>query len=78
MRAICSVENVGIALPGIARDTIANEYGMMYEMQGNLQQAIEYYQQAAIVTLDGAKLAKYKEGIERCRKKQEMLNPSRF
>lgn len=65
-------------IPGIARDTIANEYGIMFEMQGNLQQAIEYYQQAAIVTLDSAKLEKYKEGIERCRKKQEILNPSRF
>jgi tetratricopeptide (TPR) repeat protein len=63
-------------LPGIAKDTIANEYAMMYEMQGNLQQAIEYYQKAAIVTLDMAKLDKYKENIERCRRKMEILNPS--
>lgn len=63
-------------LPGIAKDTVANEYAMMYEMQGNLQQAIEYYQRAAIVTLDMTKLDKYKESIERCRKKQEILNPS--
>jgi Tfp pilus assembly protein PilF len=64
--------------PGIARDTIANEYAVMSELQGNLQQAIEYYQQAAIVTLDSAKLDKYKESIDRCRRKQEILNPSRL
>jgi tetratricopeptide (TPR) repeat protein len=63
-------------IPGIAKDTIANEYGIMYEMQGNLQKAIEQYQNAAIVTLDSAKLDKYKEGIDRCKKKMEILNPS--
>ena len=63
-------------IPGIAKDTLANEYGIMYEMTGNLQQAIKSYQDAAIVTLDGAKLDKYKEGIDRCRKKMEILNPA--
>ena len=64
------------AIPGIAKDTIANEYGIMYEMQGNLQEAIDFYQKAAIVTLDMTKLDKYKESIERCRKKLDILNPS--
>jgi len=63
-------------IQGIAKDTVANEYAVMYEMQGNLQQAIDYYQKAAIVTLDSTKLDKYKEGIDRCRKKLEILNPS--
>jgi Tfp pilus assembly protein PilF len=63
-------------IPGIYKDTISNEYATMYEMTGNLQKAMEYYQQAAIVTLDGAKLDKYKEGIDRCRKKMDILNPS--
>ena len=66
-------------IPGIAKDTIANEYAIMSEIQGDLQKAIDYYQKAAIITLDGAKLDKFKESIERCRKKQEILNPaSRF
>lgn len=65
-------------ISGIAKDTIANEYAIMYEMQGNLQTAIDYYQKAAISTLDGGKLDKFKESIERCRKKQEILNPLRF
>ncbi len=62
-------------IPGIAKDTIANEYAIMFEMQGNLQEAIDHYQKAAIVTLDVTKLDKYKESIERCRRKMEILNP---
>lgn len=64
-------------IPGIAKDTIANEYAIMYEMQGNLQEAMDYYQKAAIVTLDMTKLDKYKESIDRCKKKLDILNPSR-
>lgn len=63
-------------IPGIAKDTIANEYAIMYEMQGNLRQAMDHYQKAALVTLDSGKLDKYKEGIERCKKKLDILNPS--
>ena len=63
-------------ISGIAKDTVYNEYGIMYEMQGNLQTAIDYYQKAAIVTLDSGKLDKYKEGIDRCQKKLSILNPS--
>lgn len=61
-------------IPGIAKDTVANEYAIMYEMQGNLHEAISQYQKAALVTLDGAKLDKYRDGIDRCRKKQEILH----
>jgi tetratricopeptide (TPR) repeat protein len=63
-------------IAGIAKDTIHNEYAIMYEMQGNPQTAIDYYQKAALVTLDIGKLDKYKESIERCRKKLEILNSS--
>ena len=65
-------------IPGIAKDTIANEYAIMYEIQGSLQTAIDYYQKAAITTLDAAKLDKFKESIDRCRKKMEILNPTHF
>lgn len=64
-----------IQIPGIAKDTVYNEYAIMYEMQGNLQMAMDYYQKAAIVTLDTAKVDKYQEGIERCQKKLSILNP---
>lgn len=65
------------SIPGIAKDTVYNEYAIMYEMQGNPKEAMDYYQKAAIVTLDSLKLDKYKESIERCQKKLEFLNPSR-
>jgi tetratricopeptide (TPR) repeat protein len=65
-------------LPGIAKDTIANEYAVMHEMQGNPQAAIDFYQQAAIMTLDSAKLDRYKDSIERCRKKIELLSSTGF
>lgn len=62
-------------MEGIPKDTVFNEYGVMYEMQGNPQTAMDYYQKAAIITLDNAKLDKYKESIERCHRKLEILNP---
>ena len=65
-------------LPGIAKDTIANEYAGMHEMQGNPQAAIDFYQKAAIMTLDSAKLDRYKDSIERCRKKIELLSSTGF
>lgn len=63
------------AIPGIAKDTVANEYAIMSEIQGDIEAAMDYYRQAAIVTLDIGKLDKYKESIERCQKKLEILNP---
>ncbi len=63
-------------LPGIARDTIANEYAIMYEMQGSLEEAIDHYHKAAMTTLDNAKLDRYRESIGRCHKKMELLSPS--
>jgi Tfp pilus assembly protein PilF len=60
-------------VPGIAKDTIYNEYAIMYEMNGNPQEAMDYYQKAAITTLDTLKLDKCQEGIERCQKKLDLL-----
>lgn len=62
-------------IPGIAKDTIYNEYAIMYEMQSNPQTAMDYYHKAAMITLDNGKLEKYKESIDRCMRKLEILNP---
>ena len=62
-------------IQGIARDTIQNEYGIMYEMQGNARKAMEHYEHAAMITLDTKKLEKYREGIDRCKQKLEMVKP---
>jgi tetratricopeptide (TPR) repeat protein len=63
-------------IPGIAKDTISNEYAIMYEMQGNAKKAIEHYQHAAMITLDTKKLEKYRDAIDRCQQKLDMLNPT--
>ncbi len=63
-------------ITSIAKDTIYNEYAIMYEMQSNPQTAMDYYQKAAMVTLDGGKLDRHKESIERCQKKLDLLKPS--
>lgn len=70
------LDNVVSQIPGIAKDTVYNEYAIMYEMQGNPEEAMDYYEKAAITTLDTLKLDKYQEGIERCRKKLDLLNHS--
>ena len=64
-------------ISGIAKDMIYNEYGIMHEMQGDPQTAMEYYQKAAIVTLDSAKLDKYKDAADRCQKKIDLMNLSK-
>jgi tetratricopeptide (TPR) repeat protein len=64
-------------ITGIAKDMIYNEYGIMHEMQGDPQTAMEYYQKAAIITLDSLKLDKYREAADRCRKKIELLDASK-
>lgn len=63
-------------IQGIAKDTIYNEYAIMYEMLGNPQTAMDHYEKAAIVTLDTKKLEKYKESIERCRSKLDLIEPA--
>lgn len=63
-------------IAGIAKDTIASEYAIMYELMGDPQTALDYYQKAALITLDSVKLEKYKENIARCRSKLEIMNPS--
>ncbi len=62
-------------IQGIAKDTIANEYAIMYEMQGNAQKAIEHYKHAAMITLDTAKLEKYRDAIDRCQQKLDLMSP---
>ena len=60
-------------ISGIAKDTIYNEYAIMYEMKGEPETAMDYYKKAAITTLDTLKLDKYQEGIDRCQKKLDLL-----
>lgn len=58
----------------ISKETLYNEYAIMFEMKGDPQQALDYYFKAAMVTLDTFKLEKYQEAITRCQKKIEIKN----
>lgn len=65
--------NTAINIPGITKATIYNEYAIMYEQQGKLDQAIEYYKKCALDTLDKVVLDSAKGSIDRCKLKKEML-----
>lgn len=60
-------------IAGIAKEILYMEYAILSELQGDIEAAIDYYRQAAIVTLDTLKLDKYKESIERCHKKLDLV-----
>ncbi|NNJ81633.1 MAG: tetratricopeptide repeat protein [Flavobacteriaceae bacterium] len=62
-----------INVPGITKSTIWNEYAIMYEQQGKLDEAIEHYRKAALNTLDKAVLERAKSSIERCQMKKELM-----
>lgn len=62
-----------INIPGITKSTIYNEYAIMYEQQGKLDEAIEYYRKAALGTLDKSVLERAKGSIDRCKMKKELM-----
>ena len=63
-----------LTVASVAKEIIYNEYGIMYEAQGNPQLAIDYYFKAAMGAFDDAKFKKYQESIERCKRKIELQN----
>ena len=60
-------------IPGITKSTIYNEYAIMYEQQGKLDEAIEHYRKAGLNTLDKGVLDRAKTSIERCKSKKELF-----
>ncbi|MFD0862314.1 tetratricopeptide repeat protein [Sungkyunkwania multivorans] len=60
-------------IPGIIKSTIFNEYGIMREQQGKLDDAIDYYKKCGLNTLDKNVLSRAKESIERCKLKKELM-----
>ena len=66
--------NKGLTIPGINRATLHNEFGIMYETRGMLNQAIESYKCFAQTTFLTKQLDTAKDSIERCKKKMEIKN----
>jgi Tfp pilus assembly protein PilF len=63
-----------LKIPGINKAKIWNEYGIMYEIQGKFSQAISAYKQSIINSLNNDDINTYEQSMERCKKKESLLN----
>ncbi len=62
-----------LLVPGITKATIYNEYAIMHEQQGQLDEAISQYRLAGMNTLDKGVLDRAKTSIERCKSKKDLF-----
>jgi tetratricopeptide (TPR) repeat protein len=62
-----------IKVPGINFATIYNEFALMYEMQGRLDDAIHHYKLYIQNLFDGKNIETAVESIKRCERKKELL-----
>jgi len=60
-------------VPGINKRDVYNEYGMMHEKKKEFDKAIKYYQKVLNVTYNNNDIQAFKDAIERCKMKKEML-----
>lgn len=65
--------NQAIKVPGINFATIYNEFAIMYETTGQLDDAIHYYKLYAQNLFDNKLIDGAIESINRCKKKKEIL-----
>lgn len=64
--------DLALEVPGINKSTVYNEYGIMYEQQGNYPMAIEYYKKSAKATLSDDTLNRAMASIKRCETKMSL------
>jgi tetratricopeptide (TPR) repeat protein len=62
-----------IAVSGISYATIYNEYGLMREMQGDLDDAIHYFRLHIKNSFDTKSIETAAESIKRCERKKELI-----
>lgn len=62
-----------LTIPGVDKAAIYNEYGIMHELKGDYDTAIKNYREAIRYTLKDSNLEIYKNGINRCKTKKEIL-----
>lgn len=68
------VLNGALLVPGVDKATIYNEFGIMNELQGKFEAAIENYKTAIRFSLSDVNIDTYYASTKRCIKKQEMLS----
>jgi tetratricopeptide (TPR) repeat protein len=65
-----------IGVSGVSYATIYNEYGMLREIQGQLDDAIHYFRLHIKNSFDGKSIETAAESIKRCERKKQLLpNP---
>lgn len=62
-----------IVVPGINLASVYNEFGMMYESQGQFIKATDYYKKFIQIALTTEKVEAGIESISRCQRKTEIL-----
>ena len=65
--------NKCLSIQGVSKSTIHNEFGLMYEVQCDMESAISSYKKAIINSVDDKTIETYQANIERCKKKIELL-----
>jgi Tfp pilus assembly protein PilF len=65
--------NEAIKVSGISYATIYNEYGLMREMQGQLDDAIHYFKLHIQNSFDSKSIETASESIRRCERKKQLL-----
>ena len=65
--------NEAIKVSGISYATIYNEYGLMREMQGKLDDAIHYFKLHIQNSFDTKSIETASESIKRCERKKQLL-----
>jgi tetratricopeptide (TPR) repeat protein len=64
-----------IKVPGISFTNIYNEYGLMRETQGRLDEAIHYFRLYIQNSFDLKAIETAAESIKRCERKKQLLQP---
>jgi Tfp pilus assembly protein PilF len=62
-----------IKVSGISYATIYNEYGLLREMQGNLDEAIHYFKLHIKNSFDSKSIETAADSIRRCERKKELI-----
>lgn len=69
---LTSVLEKGLTTPGVDKSLMYNEFGIMNELQGDFNKAIEYYTKCAKTTLAKETMDRAMVSIDRCKTKQSL------
>lgn len=60
-------------IPGAEKDKVNELFGLMNELQGKYEPAIQYYKKAITLTFSNEDLSKYEQAIARCEIKKKYV-----